>query len=59
MGKALTFSVGIPTFNQADFLEQTILSLLNQKRPADEIVISDHGSNMLFIAKWPASRKSH
>ena len=44
MGKPLTFSVGIPTFNQADFLEETILSLLNQTRPPDEIVISDHFS---------------
>jgi glycosyltransferase involved in cell wall biosynthesis len=44
MGKPLTFSVGIPTFNQADFLEETILSLLNQTRPPDEIVISDHYS---------------
>jgi glycosyltransferase involved in cell wall biosynthesis len=44
MGKQLTFSVGIPTFNQAEFLEETILSLLNQRRPPDEIVISDHFS---------------
>ena len=44
MGKTPTFSVGIPTFNQADFLEETILSLLNQTRPPDEIVISDHYS---------------
>jgi glycosyltransferase involved in cell wall biosynthesis len=44
MAKQLTFSVGIPTFNQADFLEETILSLLNQHRPPDEIVISDHFS---------------
>jgi glycosyltransferase involved in cell wall biosynthesis len=44
MGKQLTFSVGIPTFNQAEFLEETILSLLNQTRPPDEIVISDHFS---------------
>jgi glycosyltransferase involved in cell wall biosynthesis len=44
MGKPLTFSVGIPTFNQADFLEETILSLLNQTRPPDEIVVSDHYS---------------
>ncbi len=39
-----TLSVGIPTFNQADYLEQTIESLLNQTRPPDEIVISDHFS---------------
>lgn len=44
MGKPLTLSVGIPTFNQANFLEETILSLLNQTRPPDEIVISDHYS---------------
>lgn len=44
MASGPTFSVGIPTFNQADFLEETILSLLNQRRPPDEIVISDHYS---------------
>jgi glycosyltransferase involved in cell wall biosynthesis len=44
MAQLTTFSVGIPTFNQADFLEETILSLLNQSRPPDEIVISDHYS---------------
>jgi Glycosyl transferase family 2 len=42
--RSLTLSVGIPTFNQADFLEQTIESLLNQTRPPHEIVISDHFS---------------
>ncbi|MDB6083580.1 MAG: glycosyl transferase family 2 [Gammaproteobacteria bacterium] len=42
--RPLTLSVGIPTFNQADFLEQTIESLLHQTRPPDEIVISDHFS---------------
>jgi glycosyltransferase involved in cell wall biosynthesis len=44
MSKPLTFSVGIPTFNQGQYLEETILSLLNQTRPPDEIVISDHYS---------------
>jgi glycosyltransferase involved in cell wall biosynthesis len=44
MSASLRLSVGIPTYNQADFLEQTILSLLNQTRPPDEIVISDHYS---------------
>jgi glycosyltransferase involved in cell wall biosynthesis len=44
MGGALRLSVGIPTYNQGDYLEQTILSLLNQTRPPDEIVISDHYS---------------
>jgi glycosyltransferase involved in cell wall biosynthesis len=44
MSRPVSFSVGIPTFNQAEFLEETILSLLNQTRPPDEIVISDHYS---------------
>src|SRR5665213_151561 len=55
MAPTLTFSVGVPTFNQADFLEETILSLLNQTRPPDEIVISDHfstDSTPQIIAKY-------
>jgi glycosyltransferase involved in cell wall biosynthesis len=44
MGNPLTLSVGIPTYNQAEYLEETILSLLNQTRPPDEIVVSDHYS---------------
>ncbi len=44
MSRPVSFSVGIPAFNQAEFLEETILSLLNQTRPPDEIVISDHYS---------------
>ena len=44
MGDPLTFSVGIPAFNQAEYLVETIESLLNQTRPPDEIVISDHYS---------------
>jgi len=44
MAHALRFSVGIPTYNQGDFLEATILSLLTQTRPPDEIVVSDHYS---------------
>jgi glycosyltransferase involved in cell wall biosynthesis len=44
MGDPLTFSVGIPAFNQAEFLTETIESLLHQTRPPDEIVVSDHYS---------------
>ena len=40
----LTLSVGIPTFNQAEFLPATLDSLLNQTHPPDEIVVSDHYS---------------
>jgi glycosyltransferase involved in cell wall biosynthesis len=41
---SLTLSVGIPTLNQADFLAQTLDSLLAQTRPPDEILVSDHHS---------------
>ena len=57
MGAALRFSVGIPAYNQGEFLEATILSLLNQTRPPDEIVISDHDSSdntPEIIAKYAA-----
>jgi glycosyltransferase involved in cell wall biosynthesis len=57
MARPLTFSVGIPTYNQAEYLEATILSLLNQTRPPDEIVISDHFSTDHtpdLIAKYAA-----
>lgn len=40
----VTLSVGIPTYNQADFLEHTIESLLDQTHPPHEIVVSDHFS---------------
>jgi hypothetical protein len=44
MGAPFRFSVGIPTRNQAEFLPATLDSLLSQRRPPDEIVISDHAS---------------
>ena len=44
MTRALRFSVGIPTRNQAAYLPATLDSLLQQKRRPDEIVISDHDS---------------
>ena len=44
MSQSLTFSVGIPTYNQAEYLEETILSLLHQSRPPDQIFVSDHFS---------------
>jgi glycosyltransferase involved in cell wall biosynthesis len=39
-----TFSIVIPTYNGADFIEQALLSALNQTRKADEIIISDDNS---------------
>ena len=44
MTPKVRFSVGIPAYNQGDYLEATILSLLEQRRPPDEIVISDQYS---------------
>ena len=40
-----TFSIVIPTCNGADFIEQALLSALNQTRKADEIIVSDDNSS--------------
>lgn len=40
----MTFSIVIPTYNGADFVEQALLSALSQTRAADEIIISDDNS---------------
>jgi len=40
----LRLTVGIPTYNQADYIGQTLDSLFAQSRPPDEIVVSDHFS---------------
>ena len=39
-----TISVIIPTYNRADLLVRTVASVLDQTRPADEIIIVDDGS---------------
>lgn len=41
----MKFSIVIPTYNGADFVEQAILSVINQTRKADEIIISDDNSS--------------
>ncbi len=38
------FSVVLPYYNEADFLENTLLSWLNQKRKPDQIILVDNGS---------------
>lgn len=40
----MTISVVIPTYNGSRFVESAIQSVLNQTRPADEIIISDDNS---------------
>ncbi len=37
-------SIGVPTYNRAPLLEQTLQSILAQEYPALEVVISDNGS---------------
>jgi hypothetical protein len=40
----LRISVGVPAFNQGQYLAETLDSLLNQTVPPDEIVVSDNHS---------------
>lgn len=41
----MKFSIVIPTYNGAEFVEQAIHSAINQTRKADEIIISDDNSS--------------
>ena len=38
-------SIIIPSFNQNEFIEETILSIINQNYPNIEIIVIDGGSN--------------
>lgn len=54
----MTFSIVIPTYNGERYVEEALLSALNQTRPADEIIISDDNSsdNTLTICEKYADR---
>lgn len=54
----MTFSIVIPTYNGAKFVEQALLSALRQTRAADEIIVSDDNSadNTLTICKKYADK---
>lgn len=38
----MKLSIGIPTYNQAEYIEKAILSALNQTEPAYEVVVSNN-----------------
>ena len=40
----MKLSIGIPTYNQAEYIEKAILSALNQTEPAYEVVVSNNHS---------------
>ena len=44
MIRPLVFSVIVPTFNRTETLVRTVQSILDQTRPADEIIVVDDGS---------------
>jgi glycosyltransferase involved in cell wall biosynthesis len=39
-----TLTIIVPSYNQADFLEETLLSIINQHYPALELIVIDGGS---------------
>jgi glycosyltransferase involved in cell wall biosynthesis len=44
MGPVRRISVGIPAYNEARYIEEAITSVVDQTRPADEILVFDNAS---------------
>jgi len=42
--QAISVAVVIPTYNRAHYISETILSVLGQTRPPDEVIVVDDGS---------------
>lgn len=60
--KYMHVTVAIPCYNGAGFLEQTIESILGQRRPADEVLVIDDGStdeSAAIAARYPVRLVSH
>jgi len=55
-------TVAIPCYNGASYLEKTIISILSQRRPAEDIVVIDDGStdeSAAIAARHPVRFVSH
>ena len=53
---SIDFSVIIPAYNRADFIDETLASIFAQEHPPAEVVVVDDGSTDATASKaraWP------